>query len=70
MKDLTATVKTIQLLEEKVSVKLHDWIGNSFLDLTPNTKVSNYPANQTNNLTTYDCFSISVESVVTSSFHS
>lgn len=31
MKDLTATVKTIQLLEEKVSVKLHEWIGNSFL---------------------------------------
>lgn len=48
MKDLTATVKTIQLLEEKVSVKLHEWIGNSFLDLTPNTEVSNYPTNQTN----------------------
>lgn len=69
MKDLTATVKTIQLLEEKVSVKLHEWIGNSFLDLTPNTEVTIQPIKPTD-LTTYDCFSISVESVVTSSFHS
>lgn len=41
MKDLTATAKTIHFLEEKISVKLHDWIGNGFSDVPPNTKVSN-----------------------------